>query len=218
MGSCEEDENLFSKNYDISSFSNYTVVSDVEMKLMQDGKVICAKRGGANFKTAVRVEPQYGLCQFPGFTPCANEMSRENIICYKTSEGPHSCPITDISFVEVGTEASEGEVVIQLSDDISIKYSKSFDSLPIISTRIETDGAPCWEDCEHNPKWSTVYSLPEYDFLRKNGISYRDAAKTLKNHPAIGVLNFAMLRVNAYPLECDTNDSTGRDAFFSAAN
>ena len=123
-------------------------------------------------------------------------MSSENIICYKTSEGPHSCPITDISFVEIGTEALNGEVVLPLSDEVSIMYSKKFDGLPIISTLVETD-VPCSEDCEIDPRQIPIagYSLSDYDFLKQSGLGYRDASTTLMNHADWGALNFSMRRV-----------------------
>ena len=55
---CGDDESLFSKKYNISYYPSNEIDSEARMHFkMVNGTLLCAKRGGANYKTAVRVEP-----------------------------------------------------------------------------------------------------------------------------------------------------------------
>ena len=98
-----------------------------------------------NFMNRVKVDTATRTCQIPDFIPCSPGMSVENLICHAPNESPDQCPITSLNFIPVDSEALEGEVVVSWTEEFSITYSKTFDSLPFISTQVAL-GANCNED------------------------------------------------------------------------
>ncbi len=56
-----------------------------------DGKIVCGRRGGSPFLTAIRPDPITKLCP-DNYEPCSSFTSVENTICYTLDKS--NCPIT----------------------------------------------------------------------------------------------------------------------------
>ena len=61
------------------------------------GKRVCGKKGGLPFSQVVR--PVNGTCP-EQTTPCTNQTSPENTICYPPSEHAQKCPINGLNIVD----------------------------------------------------------------------------------------------------------------------
>ena len=84
-----EDEQCYGRVVDPIPPVNMTVITD---------KVACAKRGGATFLNAQRVDPYTFECT-TGHVPCSAYTAPSDTICVKPYEKEFECPIIDLFVV-----------------------------------------------------------------------------------------------------------------------
>ena len=106
--------------------------------------IICGKKGGLPFQNVTRAINTNGDCP-EYYEACAPNSAADNTICYPTSALESSCPITDILVIETSaaqTFENKGYSTVALNDTASIAFSKTVDSLPPTSIKLESS-MPC---------------------------------------------------------------------------
>lgn len=116
-----------------------------------NGKRFCGKRGGKSYSEVTRVDAGTGECP-TDTTPCSDETSPENTVCYPPADHETSCPITEIQVVDqeglAGLEnqgvvaSDEGGLAVIETGALFLAYSKIADAPPVSLTFVGA-AAPC---------------------------------------------------------------------------
>jgi len=125
-------------------------VDPIEQGVVVNGKRFCGKRGGKSYSEVTRVEAATGVCP-TDTTPCSDETSPENTVCYPAADHETSCPITEIQVVDQeGLDGLDG-ALDQLEDGglavietgaLFLAYSRTADRPPVSLTYVGA-AAPC---------------------------------------------------------------------------
>jgi len=106
------------------------------------GARVCGYRDGDAFKDVTRPGSD-GKCP-TGTAPCNPKSSLENTVCYPPSDLDSVCPITYIDIVTASKGHKDDDYEsVSFTGDKQIIFSKSVDSLPITTIRLENE--PCAE-------------------------------------------------------------------------
>ena len=110
---------------------------------LTSSSILCGKTGGDPFSNVNRAD-QNGTCPI-GLEACIADASPENVLCYSPSKIGNSCAITDIKVVPTANigdnQYTNYTDVGAWNETYHIMYSKTYDSRPVTTFRMEVE--PC---------------------------------------------------------------------------